>query len=123
MVNHPGKDIRKQLISAFNAWLRVPETSLKIITKVVGMLHTASLLVDDVEDFSQLRRGVPVANRIFGEAQTINSANYVYFAALRELTKEAREEGIAIKPEEVTDEKMIGEAKSSGVDVGINAAA
>ncbi|MDI1488577.1 MAG: geranylgeranyl pyrophosphate synthetase [Ramalina farinacea] len=98
MVNHPGKDIRKQLISAFNAWLRVPEASLKIITKVVGMLHTASLLVDDVEDFSQLRRGVPVANRIFGEAQTINSANYVYFAALRELTKlEGAEMGRAIR--------------------------
>lgn len=44
MFNHPGKDIRKQLIAAFNAWLRVPDQSLAIITKVIGMLHTASLL-------------------------------------------------------------------------------
>ena len=44
MVDHPGKDIRKQFIAAFNAWLKVPEESLVIITKVVGMLHTASLL-------------------------------------------------------------------------------
>lgn len=44
MFNHPGKDIRKQLIAAFNAWLRVPDESLAIITKVIGMLHTASLL-------------------------------------------------------------------------------
>ena len=44
MYDHPGKDIRKQLIGAFNAWLKVPEESLVIITKVVGMLHTASLL-------------------------------------------------------------------------------
>lgn len=44
LFNHPGKDIRKQLIAAFNAWLRVPEESLAIITKVIGMLHTASLL-------------------------------------------------------------------------------
>lgn len=44
MLNHPGKDIRKQLIAAFNAWLQVPEESLAIITKVIGMLHTASLL-------------------------------------------------------------------------------
>jgi geranylgeranyl diphosphate synthase, type III len=41
---HPGKDIRSQLITAFNAWLKVPEESLKVITKVVGMLHTASLV-------------------------------------------------------------------------------
>jgi geranylgeranyl diphosphate synthase type 3 len=43
--------------------------------------------VDDVEDNSLLRRGVPVAHNIFGVAQTINTANYVYFQALAELTK------------------------------------
>jgi geranylgeranyl diphosphate synthase type 3 len=84
---HPGKDIRTQLIAAFNEWLEVPAESLEVITKVVGMLHTASLLVDDVEDSSLLRRGVPVAHSIFGTAQTINSANYVYFIALQELQK------------------------------------
>ena len=61
MFGRPGKDIRAELIAAFDMWLEVPEKSLIIITKVVGMLYTASLLVDDVEDSSQLRRGVPVA--------------------------------------------------------------
>lgn len=83
--SHPGKDIRSQLIAAFNAWLDVPAASLEIITRVVAMLHTSSLLIDDVEDNSQLRRGIPVAHSIFGTAQTINSANYVYFCALQEL--------------------------------------
>lgn len=44
LLGHPGKDIRAQLIDAFNEWLRVPEQSLAVITRVVGMLHTASLL-------------------------------------------------------------------------------
>ena len=101
MFNHPGKDIRKQLLAAFNTWLKVPESSLVIITKVVGMLHTASLLVDDVEDFSQLRRGVPVAHSIFGTAQTINSANYVYFAALQELLKLGNDRVIKIYTDEL----------------------
>lgn len=83
--SHPGKDIRSQLISAFNEWLQVPASSLAVITRVVALLHTASLLIDDVEDNSQLRRGIPVAHSIFGTAQTINSANYVYFCALQEL--------------------------------------
>jgi geranylgeranyl diphosphate synthase type 3 len=76
-----GKDIRAQLNAAFNEWLEVPSASLEVITKVVGMLHTSSLLVDDVEDSSLLRRGLPVAHSIFGTAQTINSANYAYFCA------------------------------------------
>ncbi len=82
---HPGKDIRTALIKAFDAFLHVPPRSLEIITRVVGMLHTSSLLIDDVQDGSTLRRGVPVAHNIFGTAQTINSANYVYFLALREV--------------------------------------
>lgn len=85
LFSHPGKDIRSALIKAFNAFLHVPPRSLEIITKVVGMLHTSSLLIDDVQDGSTLRRGVPVAHNIFGTAQTINSANYVYFLALQEL--------------------------------------
>ncbi|KAL1849426.1 geranylgeranyl pyrophosphate synthetase [Diaporthe australafricana] len=82
-----GKDFRSQLIAAFNAWLDVPPASIEVITKVVGMLHTASLLIDDVEDNSLLRRGLPVAHSLFGVPQTINSANYVYFCALEELQK------------------------------------
>lgn len=101
MLGHPGKDIRSQLINSFNVWLKVPEHSLAIITRVVGMLHTSSLLVDDVEDNSLLRRGVPVAHSIFGTAQTINSANYVYFVALQELLKLNNPELIRIYTEEL----------------------
>ncbi|KAI9701342.1 MAG: geranylgeranyl pyrophosphate synthetase [Bogoriella megaspora] len=108
---HPGKNIRSQLIHAFNKWLKVPEGSLEVIKKVVGMLHTASLLyvnptlkgaaVDDVEDSSVLRRGVPVAHNIFGTAQTINSANYIYFRALQELRKLRSLEAIDMFTEEL----------------------
>ena len=85
--DRPGKNIRTQLVSAFNHWLQVPKERLVPITRVIGMLHTASLLIDDIEDSSVLRRGVPVAHNIFGTAQTLNSANYVYFGALQELLK------------------------------------
>ena len=44
LLGHPGKDIRSQCIAAFNQWLRVPAERLEVITRVVGMLHTASLL-------------------------------------------------------------------------------
>ncbi|KAJ4406920.1 geranylgeranyl pyrophosphate synthetase [Didymella pomorum] len=98
---HPGKDIRSQCIAAFNLWLQVPPERLEVITRVVGMLHTASLLVDDVEDNSILRRGIPVANSIFGVAQTINSANYVYFKALQELMHMGNPKLIEIFTEEL----------------------
>lgn len=82
-----GKNVRSQLIEAFNFWLSVDPAELRIINKVVGMLHTSSLLMDDVEDSSVLRRGQPVAHLIYGVPQTINTANYVYFLAYQELLK------------------------------------
>ncbi|KAJ3146029.1 geranylgeranyl pyrophosphate synthetase [Geranomyces variabilis] len=82
---NPGKEIRSKLVEAFGLWLRVPDAKLQTIREAVEMLHTASLLIDDVEDDSLLRRGTPVAHKIFGTAATINCANYVYFLALQKL--------------------------------------
>ncbi|KAI8099674.1 geranylgeranyl pyrophosphate synthase [Halteromyces radiatus] len=82
---HPGKDVRSKMIEAFDLWLKVPEKDLKVITRVIEMLHSASLLIDDVEDDSVLRRGVPAAHHLYGIPQTINCANYVYFLALQEI--------------------------------------
>jgi len=101
LYNTPGKDFRSQLIKAFDAWLEVPQESLEIITKVVGLLHTASLLVDDVEDNSRLRRGIPVAHSIFGIPQAINSSNYVYFCALQEVQKLRNPKAITVFTEEL----------------------
>jgi len=85
LIQHPGKEIRSKLIDAFDIWLNVPKVELKIIKDVIEMLHTSSLLIDDVEDDSELRRGVPVAHKIFGIPSTISCANYVYFIALEKL--------------------------------------
>ncbi|KAI0472889.1 terpenoid synthase [Xylariaceae sp. FL0804] len=97
----PGKDFRTMMVNSFNVWLEVPQESLDIITRVVGMLHTASLLVDDVEDNSMLRRGLPVAHSIFGTAQTINSSNYTLFIALQELQKLRNPKAVGIFTEEL----------------------
>lgn len=68
--------------------------------------------VDDVEDSSILRRGIPVANNIFGTAQTINSANYVYFLALGELQKLRSSNAI-----EIYTEELINLHRGQGMDL------
>lgn len=83
----PGKQIRTKLTKAFNYWLHIPLPKCHVIGEIVQMLHNASLLIDDIEDNSNLRRGIPVAHHIFGIASTINSANYVYFLGLEKTLK------------------------------------
>ncbi|KAA0203433.1 hypothetical protein HAZT_HAZT007628 [Hyalella azteca] len=79
----PGKMIRSKLALAFNFWLKIPQEKLTAISEIILLLHNASLLIDDIEDGSTLRRGIPVAHSIYGIGSTINSANYVYFLGLQ----------------------------------------
>lgn len=77
--------------------------------------------MDDVEDDSQLRRGIPVAHKIYGIPQTINTANYVYFLAYQELFKlretERLEEATEI-PKHELDRIVTGKGRVPGVSRG-----
>ncbi|KAE8395025.1 terpenoid synthase [Aspergillus alliaceus] len=112
LLMYPGKDIRRKFMQAFNEWLKVSEDKLTIIAEIVGLLHTASLLIDDIQDSSKLRRGIPVVHSIFGVAQTINSANYAYFLAqerLRELNRP--------KAYEIYTEELLRLHRGQGMDL------
>ncbi|XP_013384372.1 geranylgeranyl pyrophosphate synthase-like [Lingula anatina] len=99
----PGKNVRTKLATAFNHWLHVPKEKLEIISEVTQMLHNASLLIDDIEDNSKLRRGIPVAHNIYGVAHTINSANYVYFLGLEKVLTLNKPEAMAVFTEQLLE--------------------
>jgi geranylgeranyl diphosphate synthase type 3 len=50
----------------------------------LGSTFTEDVRIDDIEDNSKLRRGIPVAHLIYGIPATINCANYMYFLALQQ---------------------------------------
>ena len=96
LLRKKGKDIRQKLLQAFNVWLHVPEEKVKIIGEIIQMLHNASLLIDDIQDNSVLRRGNPCAHKIYGIASTINSANYIYFIGLEKILELGKPEAVTI---------------------------
>lgn len=120
---HPGKEIRSSLIKAFNHWLSVPSERLEIIKSVTEILHNASLLVDDVEDGSTLRRGLPVAHKIYGTAHTINCANFEYFLALQKLMEMHKVVGsdkskhIIVSAVNIFTEELINLHRGQGMDI------
>ncbi|KAF7341658.1 Terpenoid synthase [Mycena sanguinolenta] len=83
----PGKGVRGRLLGAFNSWMNVPEAEMKSITKVIGMLHNASLILDDIEDGSQLRRGQPAAHIVYGIPRAVNAATYTHTLVYQELSR------------------------------------
>ncbi|KAL6232167.1 isoprenoid synthase domain-containing protein [Aspergillus navahoensis] len=97
----PSKNIREKFIDALNLWLQVPRPALASIKRIIGLLHHSSLMLDDIEDNSTLRRGRPCTHVLFGPAQTINSANYVFVSAFAELQNLSSPEAAAIFMREV----------------------
>ena len=82
LAKQPGKNFRSKLIHIFNAFYNVPENYVSMVCKIIDILHNASLMIDDIEDNSPMRRGIKASHMIYGIPMTINSANYMYFKAL-----------------------------------------
>nr|AGX25357.1 geranylgeranyl diphosphate synthase [Pissodes strobi] len=99
----PGKNVRAKLAHAFNLWLQIPEEKLSVITDIVQILHNSSLLIDDIQDNSILRRGIPVAHSIYGIPSTINAANYASFIALERVQMLEHPEATSIALEQILE--------------------
>ena len=55
---------------------------MEVIKEVIDSLHQSSLILDDIEDGSQLRRGFPATHIVYGTSQAVNSATYLYVQAV-----------------------------------------
>ncbi|KAI9894948.1 MAG: Geranylgeranyl pyrophosphate synthase [Vezdaea aestivalis] len=87
----PSQNLRDKLIDSFNMWSNLSKSSLVVIKKVVDLLHNSSLMLDDIEDHSDIRRGLPATHLLYGQSQTINSANFVYACSFSEVLKLRKE--------------------------------
>ncbi|CCE85513.1 Piso0_005114 [Millerozyma farinosa CBS 7064] len=79
-----NNNIRNTLLHGFNE-LYFKIKNGEIISKVgevISILHQSSLLIDDIEDSSDYRRGYETAHRKFGVPLTINCGNLMYFVAI-----------------------------------------
>lgn len=51
------------------------------LTPLVEFVHTASLIHDDIEDSSDMRRGAPAAHITYGIDTALNAGSWLYFEA------------------------------------------
>lgn len=83
----PGKHLRAMLVDT--AWKvggghdgsAVPEQ----LALIVELLHAGSLIIDDVQDGSEHRRGEAALHHVVGTPLAINTGSWMYFWALAEI--------------------------------------
>ncbi|KAJ5373238.1 Terpenoid synthase [Penicillium concentricum] len=78
-----SKNTLSKLADAFNVWMQVSPIPLASIKDVINGLHNSSLILDDIQDNSPLRRERTATHLIFGPAQSINSATYMFVKAAK----------------------------------------
>ncbi|ROW08502.1 hypothetical protein VMCG_03251 [Cytospora schulzeri] len=72
----PSKGVREHLIESLNVWIEASPQAITNVKSVVGDIHNLSLMLDDVQDNSPMRRARAATHCVFGTAQTVNSATY-----------------------------------------------
>jgi len=82
----PGKALRTMIVET--GWAlggggagEMPER----LALVIELLHAGSLIIDDVEDGSDLRRGAPALHHLIGTPLAINTGSWMYFWAVAEI--------------------------------------
>lgn len=63
---------------------KVPKQVIQV-GGLIELLHSASLIIDDIEDGSLQRRGMPCSHLVYGLDRSINAANFMYFLPFRKL--------------------------------------
>ncbi|ODV83115.1 hypothetical protein CANARDRAFT_203716 [[Candida] arabinofermentans NRRL YB-2248] len=113
-----GKHLRSLLIKTFNLIFGVEDEKLNQLDSIINILHLSSLIIDDIEDSSNLRRGKPCSHLIFGVPQAINTSNYMYFISMQLLTKTFNQDSNQqLQAQSIFVEEMINLHRGQGLDL------
>jgi len=77
-----GKRWRPALFLLITEALGGDAKKLREFAIVPELAHSGSVIVDDVEDGGELRRGKPCLHKIYGTDVAINAGNFIYFLPL-----------------------------------------
>src|SRR5262249_51575318 len=84
-LSRPSKGRRSRLIGASYLLAggngRLPQAAVDMIE----LLHTGSLIVDDIQDGAETRRGGRSLHKLIGMPRALNTGNWLYFVALTRL--------------------------------------
>ncbi len=121
----PSKEIRGKMVElGWHLGGCPPLESENLLTKIshiIETLHLGSLIVDDIQDDSLERRGLPTLHRMHGVPLALNLGNFLYFQALslvRQLNaNEAYQHAAAQKIAETLRDAHLGQALDVSVAI------
>ena len=91
---------------------------VKDLVIIPELIHNGTIIIDDIEDKGELRRGKPCLHHIFGEDIAVNAGNFLYFFPLIAVIKNKNlETKIKEKVYEIFTQEMINVSLGQGTDI------
>lgn len=87
LLDRGGKRWRPTLMLLVAEAVGKDPENVKDLVVISEVVHNGSLMVDDIEDSSELRRGKPCIHKIYGVDVAVNAGNSMYFLPLLALIK------------------------------------
>jgi len=83
------------------------------------LLHDGSIIIDDIEDQGELRRGKPCLHKIFGIDVAVNAGNLLYFLPLISLikNKDKFKPGVLLEAYKICVQEMTNIHLGQGMDI------
>jgi geranylgeranyl pyrophosphate synthase len=118
-LNRGGKRWRPALFIIVVEALGGDMKKAKEFLPIVEMLHNGSIIIDDIEDDSDMRRGKPCVHKIHGLDVAINAGNFMYFIPLLSLIKNrgSFDDKTIIRAWEACSQEMIRIHVGQGSDI------
>jgi len=81
IINAGGKRIRPLLVILMSKALGYQGINHHVMAAVIELIHTATLIHDDIVDESEVRRGTETPNQVWGNAASVLVGDFIYSRA------------------------------------------
>ena len=120
-----GKKFRFELIEiAFKALGGIltdrTKKELLICEQIIESLHFGSMIIDDIQDKSEIRRGRPTFHRRHGIGTALNAGNWLYFQAIQQLQYLELDPQVELTLRRRFNETLLRAHFGQGIDVGVS---
>lgn len=126
--SRPGKNVRGKLVElGFRLAADGKEGSLSsreaeicgALASMLEAIHAGSLIVDDIEDGSRLRRGEQTLHLRYGTPVALNAGNFLYFLSLQRLSGLGLDPAIELSAYRLCHEALLRAHFGQALDVGV----
>jgi len=119
LLSRGGKRWRPVLFLLIAEALGKDPEKVKDFVIIPEVVHNGTLMIDDIEDNSELRRGKPCTHKIFGVDIAINAGNTMYYLPLLALmkNKDKFNTEILVKVYEIYIQEMINLSFGQAYDI------